>query len=419
MMRVVRILIVSRGRSGGAGIAAWRWHKALAESGFDSIFIDQQVIEDEKISQLQLKYRLTKFINRLLLHLTRITGHTPFGPFSFDYLGTPADAKIFELATTSQDIINLHWINSGFLSISRMIKMSTRSPVIWTAHDAWLLNGIAHYEIPGLDIGIRRLSIFKLLDEIAFKRKRRLLLTAKGVISPSQWLKSGFIASGIPEQNIRVIPNPVPFQFFQPLENRNSKDFKIANSLPSTSLLVGFISAGNLRDPRKGFDILEDALMRLSEVLRSEIVLVIAGRKFNRSEIKSGIKTIDFGEVVGDENLNKFYNLCDLLIVPSRMDNLPQTATEAQSSGCPVLISDVGGCSETISDGTSGWIFDGGAEDLNLRLEDLIKNRSKLASARHEAALFARESWDRARLVDSYTKFREEILSRNDSGKTS
>ena len=101
------------------------------------------------------------------------------------------------------------------------------------------------------------------------------------------------------------------------------------------------------------------------------------------------------------------------------MDNLPQTATEAQSSGCPVLISDVGGCSETISNGTSGWLFNGGAEDLMLRLEDLIKNRAKLSSARHEAALFARASWDRAKLVDSYRKFQEELLSRNESGKIS
>ena len=411
------MLIVSKGRSGGAGIAAWRWHKALMESGVHSIFIDQQVIEDENESLLQLKYRLIKFINRLLLILTRFTSHTPFGPYSFDYFSTPAYAKIFKIGTTSQDLVNLHWINSGFLSNSQMLKLSKRFPVVWTAHDAWLLNGIAHYEIPGIEVGIRRTFIYRFLDKIARQRKRKLLLTARGVISPSHWLKSGFIAAGLPEQSIRVIPNPIPFEFYRPLENRNSKEFKISNSLPLNSLLIGFISAGTLRDPRKGFDILDDAIIKLSTGLISDVVLVIAGRKFNRSEIRSEIKVIYFGEIYGDEKLNRFYNLCDLLIVPSRMDNLPQTATEAQSSGCPVLISDVGGCSETISNGTSGWLFNGGAEDLKLRLEDLIENRAKLLSARHEAALFARSSWNRAKLVDSYRNFQEELLSRNDSGK--
>lgn len=44
------------------------------------------------------------------------------------------------------DIIHLHWINQGFLSlrdIERLVKQN--KPIVWTMHDMWPCTGICHH----------------------------------------------------------------------------------------------------------------------------------------------------------------------------------------------------------------------------------------------------------------------------------
>jgi glycosyltransferase involved in cell wall biosynthesis len=43
------------------------------------------------------------------------------------------------------------------------------------------------------------------------------------------------------------------------------------------------------------------------------------------------------GRLADDVSLALLYNACDLVVVPSRQENLPQAATEAQACGVPVV----------------------------------------------------------------------------------
>lgn len=44
------------------------------------------------------------------------------------------------------DIIHLHWINQGFLSVSNLGKLiNSGKPIVWTLHDLWPATAICHY----------------------------------------------------------------------------------------------------------------------------------------------------------------------------------------------------------------------------------------------------------------------------------
>ena len=71
--------------------------------------------------------------------------------------------------------------------------------------------------------------------------------------------------------------------------------------------------------------------------------------------------------------MNKIYNLSDILIFPSRQDNLPNVVIEAMSTGLPVIGFDIGGMKDLIKNNFNGYLcnpFD--INDFSKKLNNLI-----------------------------------------------
>jgi glycosyltransferase involved in cell wall biosynthesis len=62
------------------------------------------------------------------------------------------------------------------------------------------------------------------------------------------------------------------------------------------------------------------------------------------------------GHVYDDFTLVLLYNAADVVVVPSRQENLPQTATEAQACGCPVVAFDCTGFPDTVVHHATGYL---------------------------------------------------------------
>jgi spore coat protein SA len=116
------------------------------------------------------------------------------------------------------------------------------------------------------------------------------------------------------------------------------------------------------------------------------------------------------GPTYQDDELSAIYRSGTVAVVPSTFpEALGLTSLEAQSSGVPVVVSNAGGLSETVSAGRSGFVFaNGSAEELGELVIDLLANRDR----RDEMAAAARDwavttfSWDTiaARLESEYTR---------------
>ena len=47
---------------------------------------------------------------------------------------------------TQADVIHLHWINQGMLSLTDIRRIiQSGKPIVWTMHDMWPFTGICHY----------------------------------------------------------------------------------------------------------------------------------------------------------------------------------------------------------------------------------------------------------------------------------
>jgi glycosyltransferase involved in cell wall biosynthesis len=106
------------------------------------------------------------------------------------------------------------------------------------------------------------------------------------------------------------------------------------------------------------------------------------------------------------------YSAADVSVVPSRQDNLPQTGTEAQACGCPVVAFRIGGLPDIVCHRETGYLaeaFDPQdlAGGLAWALDDPHRREVLGAAARERAVRL----WSQAIVSAQYTDLYEQVLA--------
>jgi glycosyltransferase involved in cell wall biosynthesis len=194
------------------------------------------------------------------------------------------------------------------------------------------------------------------------------------------------IKTQFPEKkNIFLIANPVDLQDFYPEADSDLRlRFNLQPNIPSALFL------GGEKDPRKGWDLLIEA----TKYCKSNFALiVITSSDMSRLEINSKIKIIEQRRIQSVDELRRLYSFVNVVIVPSRVEGLPQTATEAISCGTPVVGFSIGGLIDIVHDNKTGFL----AETFNVqKLGFLIDRILKLDKNRFVSPCrnFALENFD-------------------------
>lgn len=307
---------------GGAAIAAKRWVEALE-------------IEPIKCQSATAKHsvvhRIANRISTLLFWSDELFSHR--GPLSLDLVGRAKsrDSKAYFT----------HWVQNGFLSLYRLSLQSRRT--IWYLHDEWLLLGLGHYG-SGSQCDSTMPAITRLVNFIVRKWKFRYLVRpALGICVPSLWMKGQLVKSGISSDRIKVIPNPIPEFFFNPPAKAAARRDL---NLGADQRIVLVIASSTILDKRKGIDLVEPTMKQMQQSNPNFLLITVGilGIDFT----SQGLNHKAWGHVESERDLLNLYASADVLFLPSRLDNLPQVVTEAQSVGLPVVAFDVGGVSEAI-----------------------------------------------------------------------
>jgi glycosyltransferase involved in cell wall biosynthesis len=302
------------------------------------------------------------------------------------------------LKHTMADVVNVHWIGKGYLSVPQLARITR--PLIWTLHDMWPFCGAEHFTSVDCEArwrqGYRREnrstdSRGLDLDRYAWLLKRRALRRQVQLVTPSRWLAEQVRSSALfQDWPCAVIPNPVPTDVFHPHPREFARQVM---GLPSGVPLVAFGAVGGTRDPNKGWDLLRAALPMVSREV-PEARAAIFGQSEPREPLRIGIPVHFVGRLNDNTSLALLYSAVDVMVVPSRLENLPQTATEAQACGTPVVVFGSTGTRETVSDGITGRVvprFDSG--ELAAALVGALTNVEWASRAGDLARLRAEAEW--------------------------
>jgi len=176
-----------------------------------------------------------------------------------------------------------------------------------------------------------------------------------------------------------LIPNGVDGQHFQPLPPNP----ELANRLGLQGKVLGFAGEGRAK---KGLAVLLLAMQEIDarlRVLGEQASLLLVGgvrsgedrdlyKVFRKQHPALNIVLTGFvplGEMPG------YYNLMDVLLMPSLHDGLPNALLEAMACGLPVAAARAGGIPDALTDGLNGRLVEPGeVSGLVEIVSDLLEN---------------------------------------------
>lgn len=358
----MKVLIVSTSDlQGGAAIAAFRLMDALnAREGVSA----KMVVRDKRSDSDRVTAVGDKIRNKwnFVTERAQIFVHNRLSRRNlFDVSTATGGVSVTSLEEFREaDVIHLHWINQGMLSlkeIERIIDSGKR--VVWTMHDMWAFTGICHhaagctrYETGcGMCPYLAKPSEGDLSARV-FREKQRIY--AKGnihFVACSRWLMELAERSPLTAQGtVRAIPNPINTSDYRP---RDKFLVRSQMGIPADKKVVLY-AAARASDVRKGVNYLLEA----SELLcdrQDDLLFLIAGTEGEDIAASLAVPAQVMG-YVPSSGMADLYNAADLFVTPSLQENLPNTIMEAMACGTPCVGFDIGGIPEMITHGETGYV---------------------------------------------------------------
>lgn len=219
--------------------------------------------------------------------------------------------------------------------------------------------------------------------------------------------------SWLPAEKFKVIHNGVNTSVFCP-RPEESAAFRGDLGIPPDCVVIG--SVGRLV-PIKNYE----TLLAAAEILvkRGENVqVVIAGAGPELGRLRAMAQaSADFCNRVRflgpSDRIDRILSAMDIFVLPSICEGMSNTVLEAMATGLPTVVTNVGGNSDLVQDGITGFLFQPREVDsLATKLSLLVKSthlRRLVGAAARQRAL---RKFDLALMVQRYRELYRDLASR-------
>ena len=397
---------------GGAARSAYRIHKGLLNLDIDSsMLVRAKASRDKKVlPQTHWLTKLGPLLNNWPLKAYPNREHNLFSSQWF------LDAISASVTKNNPSIVNLHWVCNGYLQIETLKRLNC--PLVWTLQDMWPMTGGCHYiqtcdryqkscgNCPQLHSNREN----DLSREI-WKRKQQawknLNLT---IVCPSSWMAECARSSSL-FQNLRVetIPFGLDIETYRP---HNKAAARQILNLPQDKKIIVFGALAATSDKRKGFDLLVEALQKLSKAgLAGDIEVAVFGSSAPEKPVDLGFKVHYLGHLNDDLSLSLIYSIGDIMIVPSLQESFGQTASEAIACGTPVAAFNATGLKDIVDHEKTGYLAEPySSDDLAKGISWVLADGDRHQKLCHNAREKAVQEFSMALQAKRYITLYKEIL---------
>ena len=357
-MKVVHISHSDSG--GGAGIAAYRIHRACLTAGITSeLWVNRKGTDDPSVKSRGnvatiLAMIVPGLIRRLVPWIFKTSSNVLHSPSCF------GSGLVRQINKCDADIINLHWVQWEMLSIEDIGNIE--KPIVWTVHDMWPFCGAEHYTTddrylegylsknrPSQESGID-------LNRLVWNKKRKYFKNSFCYVGNSRWTTDRLNDSLLcGKSRLKTIGIPLDMSQWSPVDKEVAR--RVIGT-PEDAKVICFGAIGGAQDERKGATQMKAAIARIADAGIPKLELHLFGASDFDIFTDAKLKIVCHGRLNDVLALKVVYAAADLMIVPSLQEAFGQTALEASACGTPVAAFNVGGLSDIIEDGVSGRLVD-------------------------------------------------------------
>jgi glycosyltransferase involved in cell wall biosynthesis len=280
-------------------------------------------------------------------------------------------------------IWHFHNLHGHFASIPALARLSFRKPIVLSPVDQFLATGYCTYslgceryrdacgECPQLDLAYPGLSRDTTSELLAMKRSA-VTNSRFNFLVHTKYLEGFYASTFVGKRPIEQIYYGVDTQTFRPMDRAVQTELGLS---PTSALTLGLLHS-DIVDRRKGLLPLISSLQSLAETMPGRLRLLVIGKSSERAlELATAslpIVTLPF--LSDSHELAKALNACDVLLYPTKADNLSLTCLNALACGVPVISSRVGGQPEAVRDNGNGFLCDPD------QLDQFVERVSRLAA---------------------------------------
>ncbi|MEI6415373.1 MAG: glycosyltransferase [Pseudomonadota bacterium] len=441
----IKILYVNQlaGRGGAAGICLALQQELLAEGHESAVLVGRQacelpgakLIEHDRYRSVWGRFWMAaarwliqynghvrgvqRVSERLLPRLasTRRFWSWWAGYEDFDFPGT---RHLLVQSPFMPDILHLHNLHGDYFDLRELPRLSRAVPTIITLHDAWLLAGhCAHsFDCERWKIGCgscQRLDILPTLrrDGTAYnwQRKQEIYHNSRFLaVCPSHWLadkvRQSMLMAGV--ARLRVIPNGVDTSVFKPGDKVAARG---RLGWPQEAFIVMFAANGVRQSIWKDYPTMREAIRLTGDNTDNSPIRFFAIGDTAPAE-QAGTVKIEF--LPYRNSMTECYQAADVYLHAARADTFPSTIIESLACGTPVVATAVGGISEQIIEGETGYLVPAGdAMALAKRLVRLVQSPNLVSTMGTAASRDAANRFSLRRMALNYMHlYQEEIKQR-------
>lgn len=230
---------------------------------------------------------------------------------------------------------------------------------------------------------------------VAAAPDRILKENADAVICVSQAVRNNLTRDNIPADKLYVVPNGYDPRVFYPRQVIRS---------PHRVVFVGALVPA-----KNPLFLIQSFLRILPHVPDAELHICGAASLwgaqdyFSQDDVRALSDQVIFHGILSGAELALQYSLATICVIPSKVESFSLVSLEAQACGCIPLVANVGGVTETIVPGKTGFVYEPDEPDaLALLLYRLLQSSSQMHGVSTDAISFVTKtfSWDKT--ADQY-----------------
>jgi len=264
-------------------------------------------------------------------------------------------------------IWHFHNLHGHFASIPALARLSFRKRIVLSPVDQFLATGYCTYslgceryrdacgECPQLDLAYPGLSRDTTSELLAMKRSA-VTNSNFNFLVHTKYLQAFYASTFVGKRPIEQIYYGVDTQTFRPMGRDVQTELGLS---PTNALTLGLLHS-DIVDPRKGLLPLISSLQSLAETMPGRLRLLVIGKSSERAQelATPNLPIVTLPFLSDSQSLAKALNACDVLLYPTKADNLSLTCLNALACGVPVISSRVGGQPEAVRDNVNGFLCD-------------------------------------------------------------